>query len=226
MASIIQKIGYSSGAGSVSSASFTLASTPIVGNILIAAMSFYTGVDPVLTPSGWTLIQNNEDDTTAGVVCFSRVVQAGDGKTWTLTFLTGSDSVGAALYEISGQTSVGVINQKSNSHNSSSATSLATATVTPSVLNCLALAFESSDSGSGTASVGAGWTKDFDENPSFHAFHCASRNSLTSDTSTGINVTFSSLGNSVQVAIIILIAPFVVGKLYSYNQAVKRASTY
>src|SRR5947209_12374109 len=122
---VVLKSGDSSGAGSVSSASFTLTNTPVVGNILIAAMGFYTGVDPVLTPSGWTLILNNETDTTAGVVCFYRVVQAGDGKNWTLTFLTGTDSVGGALYEVSGQAASSIINQSATSHDSTTVTSLA-----------------------------------------------------------------------------------------------------
>lgn len=200
--------------------SFTLGSTPTVGNLLVVAVSFYTGVDPILAPAGWKIALFNEDDTTAGAVVFERRVATGDGTSWTLTVTTGADTLAGAMYEITGQASTQYIRQIVNSHDSTgTATTLDTNTLVPHALNCLALAFVSTDSGSGggadTATVGAGWTIDERPYPSVHPLWAAHRNTLTSDTSSQISATFSSLQASVSVAIILLIEPEV------YNNPIK-----
>lgn len=206
---VVQHTQYSSGSGTSRSATFTLATTPTVGNLLIAGVSFYTGVDPILTPTGWTLVDNNETDTTAGCVYFSRVVQAGDTTTFTLTNVTtGTDSMGGALYEITGQATTGTINAHVQAHNSTATTTAVTASATPTVVGTLAIAITSPDSGGTfTPTASSGWVVDEKAAPSFHSLVAAHRTALTSDTTTAITNTFSGLPSSVNVSTLLLIAP-------------------
>ncbi len=189
---------------------FTLGQAPVVGNKLFLIICFYTGDDPVVTPSGWTL-EHNYEPNSAGVTVFSRTVQSGDGTSWNLTVLSQADQNSGFLVEVSGQATISYINQLANSTSTSTPSSLATGNVTPSVLNCLAIAAWVNDGSGGTdsATVSSGWTKDQAAESSFQPAWLAHRNSLTSDTTTAINCTISSMngGGADASTVIFLVAP-------------------
>lgn len=210
MAVAIVRSASNSAAGS-RSISVSMGGTPTNGNLLVFALGYYTGVDPVSTPAGWTL-QGLNDPSFAGLAVFTKVAS---GESSTLTFtniLAGSDDLSAAIYEISGQAATGFVNQY-GATNSSSAGSITTASLTPSVASCLALAFASPDetaaAGAQAVTVSSGWTKDHAPWPDYHGLVAAHRNSLTSDTITPITNTFGAFSATTgpKVASALLIAP-------------------
>lgn len=193
------------------SITITLAGTPTNGNLLIFALAYYTGVDPVSTPSGWTMIHRN-DPNTAGLIVFRKVASS-ESATFTFTnILAGSDDLAGAIYEINGQHATTPIDQEGLSDNPNAGL-IATTSETPSVMSTLALAFASPDAadvaGAEAVTVTAGWTKDHAPWPDYHGLIAAHRNSLTSDTSTAISATFDDFSaiDGPKVANIILIAP-------------------
>lgn len=208
--SIVQSAANS--ASTTNDITITLGAAPTNGNLLVLFLGYYTGVDPVNTPSGWTLLHENAFGT-AGLLTLYRTATSGMSATFTFTnILTGDDDLAGVLYEISGQHATTPINQEGMSDNPN-AGSIATSTETPNVLSCLALAAASPDAaavaGSESVTVSSGWTKDHAPWPDYHGVVAAHRNSLTSDTTTGINVTFSNFSaiDGPKCANIILIAP-------------------
>lgn len=184
--------------------------SPTTGNLMPSGLGYFVaGAGPPITPSGWTVI-NNPENGDVGLVTYYRVVQGGDGTSW--PFATTGDDIGAAaMAELSGQAAVGFIDQQSTASNSG--TTHTTATVTPSVIGCQALAFMSPDAGTGVgggadgATVSAGWTIIQRPYPDYHPVYLAKRDALTTDTVTGISVTFSNIHNVDNTSSIILIAP-------------------
>ncbi len=187
--------------------------TPASGNLLILAISYYTGVDPISTPAGWTLISPLNDPSDAGLALFRKTAGGSEPSSYTFTnILAGADDIGGVIYEISGHNTTTPINQRVNT-NQASAGSITAGPATPNVSGCLALAFASPDAaaaaGAQAVTVSSGWTKDRAPWPDYHGLIAAHRNSLTSDTTTAINNTFGAFSatDGPKVADILLIAP-------------------
>lgn len=206
---IVQVAKYT-GTSAQTNMTFTLNQAPVVGNLLIFIALFYTGDDPVLTPSGWTLKQNYEPNQ-AGVAVFYRTVQSGDGTSWNLTPLSVADQNSGFMLEISGMDSTTPFNQLANSTATGTPTSLASGSVTPSVVSTLAISAFVNDGSSGTdtATFSAGWQKAGYANSTFQPAWLASKKILTLDTSTAVSNTISSMngGGANASSVIFLIAP-------------------
>ena len=115
MAAIVQSAASSYVNSGSASFTVTLSSSPTVGNTLLA---FYGGlpgtVNGASPPSGFSVIKNTTQANSVGinqlqVGIASRVVQSGDGTTYTFTGSGGSASygMGAVVYEISGANFIG-----------------------------------------------------------------------------------------------------------------------
>ena len=115
MAAIVQSAASSYVASNSASFTVTLGSSPTVGNTLLA---FYGGLPGTATgaspPSGFSVIKNTTQANTGGVNqvqvgVASRVVQSGDGTTYTFTGPGGASvyGIGAVVYEISGANFIG-----------------------------------------------------------------------------------------------------------------------
>jgi hypothetical protein len=80
----------------------TLASTPTAGNLLVAfvAISTFDTGNSITTPAGWTLADSVADTYFEMMYVFTRIVQPGDGKTWTFSQTVPGDWNSGALYEI------------------------------------------------------------------------------------------------------------------------------
>ncbi len=206
--SLVQSAQYA-GTAATTTMVFTLGSTPTVGNLLIFIAEWYDGDGPLVTPSGWTK-QHDYQPIGIGVAVFYRIVQSGDGTSWTLTYDTTADQNSGFMLEVSGQGST-PFNQIVDSYSSSTPTSLTSGSATPTVLNCLAIAaFVNNGSGStDTSTITSGWTKKQYANATYQPSWLFTRNALTSDTTTAINATISSMngGGTNAIGTTILIAP-------------------
>ena len=115
MAAIVQSAASSYVASNSASFTVTLSSSPTVGNTLLA---FYGGLPGTINgaspPSGFSVIKNTTQANSVGinqlqVGIASRVVQSGDGTTYTFTGSGGSSGygIGGVVYEISGANFIG-----------------------------------------------------------------------------------------------------------------------
>lgn len=211
---IVQSASYNDGSGSSTTPSITLASTPTVGNLLLWFGGFDFNKTYHGNPTGWNAVSGTNPHTSvrAAMSALSRVVQSGDGKTWSFQQINTADTETAILIEISGQATSGFINQ-SGYANSTTLTTNVSASVTPSVLNCLALAFITTDFGAaGTQATDAatftsGWSADQRPYSDFHSSWLIHKTALTSDTTTAITETASNLSSGNNTSLILLIAP-------------------
>jgi hypothetical protein len=206
--SIVQSDSSDAGGIPTDTVTVTMGSSPVVGNLLIAAVAYFVaGAGPPITPSGWTEEQR-EEPTDAGLVVYSRKVPTGLGTNQTFT-TTGADYIAAAVYEVSGQHPTAPFNQKATANNNAS--SHTTASATPNTIGCLGLVFlttdEAAGSGADTATVSAGWTINERPYPLFHALYGTTRDARTTDRTTAVNATFSSLHTGPNTSSTLLIAP-------------------
>lgn len=204
---IVQHAPYSSGAGTVSAASFTLSTTPVVGNVLIVVAGYTSAASPSI-PAGWTQIDIYQPGN-ASLSSMYRLVQPGDGTSWNLTLIGISDAIAAVMYELSGEVASGLlVNQHTLNNNSS--TSIATTAASPTRIGCLALAVMTSDNGSTAGADGttvtAGWTIDERPFPTFHGLWAASKNALLTDNAS-VTTTFSGMVTGPNAVTLLLIAP-------------------
>lgn len=209
---------------------FTLGTTPVVGNLLVLVIMYFTGDNPVITPSGWTL-QHQDEAGQCGITVFKRVVQAGDTTSWNVTVLTVADQNSGAMVEVSGQDTVAPFNQLLNHTNTVASTSNVSASVTPSVLSCLALSFTLTIGSMTAPAITAGWTA-FDQNiaSTFQPAVTSHKTALTADTTTAITNTVTGMSSAQNATTIMLMAPLAVTTLppgeRRYLQAVTRAGSY
>lgn len=203
------------GTANNTSATFTLASAPTVGNLLIFIATFGANDGPAVTPSGWT---SQAQYTTANtgynesVSVYSRIVQSGDGTSWTLAYDTVADNANAGfLLEVSGQASTGYFNKIATGGASGTPSPFTTASVTPTVTGCLAIAAfgNSGSGGTNTATFSSGWVQDQYANASYQPGWLSHRSALTTDTTTAITDSITSMngGGNNSASVIMLIAP-------------------
>lgn len=82
---------------------FTLGSAPVAGNLLVAFVSystFNTPTNSVATPAGWQLVERIADGYFEAMSTFTRIVQPGDGTTWTFNQVDDSDWSSGVMYEV------------------------------------------------------------------------------------------------------------------------------
>lgn len=186
---------------------FTLGASPTPGNILLAFTGYsqFGGARTVGSAAGtWTKVDDATKNNDSLAVWWHLVVN-GDGTTWSFPITGGSEGVGGVLYEISGSDTVSPINQHSIL-GFTSATPASTGIV-PSVLSCLALTGMTWDASTVCTGVSSGWTLDQSGSQAHHACGAASRNALTSDTSTSITDTMTLGGSTDGVIAAVLINP-------------------
>ena len=184
----------------------TLSDTPAPGNLLLAFCA-WNNTQTNTAPSGWTNIFSIHNSANDALGAWYRVVQSGDGASYTFT-LSGDYGSGE-LYEVTGASTTSPVNGYATATDSSSLTSRTTPSVVPNVLGCLPFAVEGSDgSADQLASVSSGWGPVISRLPTYHGSSSAYQCSLTTDTSTGITCTFTytaAAGNGVDATV--LIAP-------------------
>lgn len=177
----VQGVAYA-GTVAQTNMTFTLSTNPIVGNVLIVSVLYYTGDSPFLVPVGWVL-QRKDESGQVGIAIISRIVQTGDGTSWNLTVLSVADQNSGFMYEFSGCAGA-FINASGNFINTTSQTTNVGASVTPRVMNCLAISFGVTIGSTVTgASVSAGWNIDLSAASTFQPAIAIIRTSLTIDNS-------------------------------------------
>jgi hypothetical protein len=150
--------------------------------------------------------------TNDAIDVWTRFAPAGAGTSYTFGLSASDEFASGLMYAISGADLVNPINNSSASafSKSASTSSLATASVTPTVVGCLAISgFTQDSNGAGTTNSGAGWTEDKTAaSGSGRGGIIAHKDSLTSDTTTAISVTWTiSSGATEALSVILLIQP-------------------
>ncbi len=204
------------------SLSVTLDAPPTPGNLLVAFVSY--AASPVTDPSGTWLRQtadsgsNPETGSNANkLLLTTHVVQGGDGATWAWggTGLYGS----VELYEITGADPVDPVDQLGSRINNP-----ATVALTPTVIGTLPLAAFAQDDGAGSVTaVSGGWALDDVQAPAFVRIAGAHATSLTADTSTPIQPTFTTGAANSAVTMLVLIAPGTGGPTYDETPTIAEA---
>lgn len=202
---LVQSTKYT-GTAAQTNMTFTLGSPPTVGNLLVVGVMYYTGDNPFITPSGWTL-QNKTESGQCGIAVLYRVVQSGDSTSWNLTVLTVADQNSGVMFEVSGQASAGFFNQLANHTNTTSTTSNVSSSITPSVIGCLAVSLTMTIGSLSSPAITSGWTFAQTVSSTFQPALLATRTALTSDTTTAITNTVTGLSSAQNATTIFLIAP-------------------
>jgi hypothetical protein len=80
----------------------TLTSTPVAGNLLVAfvSASTFNAGNTVPVPAGWIQVDTVTDSFFELMYVFTRIVQAGDGKSWSFNQTIPGDWISGALYEV------------------------------------------------------------------------------------------------------------------------------
>lgn len=184
------------GGALVDSVTVTLDSTPTVGNLLWAYVCYLADVDYAsVPPAGWTTVL----DTRSGAIYlakYARIVQSGDGTGWTWNFTyqgnPNSQANQVTIHEFAGQHAT--LYHNGGSVNAfSSATSASGTGVTPSVLDCFplsAIATAGFETTAITGNTGTTFTKDVDQGAGGSDLGVAI-GTLTTDTTTAVNATWS-----------------------------------
>lgn len=205
--SIVQDTGQApANSGTVS---FTLGSTPAVGDVLVAFCSWNAFDRTISTPSGWALTETVINANSQAISTFWHVVQSGDGTSWSFTVNTagGNDYTSGVLYEVTGASTAAPVNVYAGATYGTATGTFATASVAPTVLGCLPLAGWTTDGGQTFSSVSSGWAEDLSEDTSYHTTFAAHQTANTTDTSTPVSCTLTITGTDVGASQILLIGP-------------------
>jgi hypothetical protein len=203
--SVVQHTG-SPEATSAASVAFTLGTTPVAGNILVAFCAYsYPQSCTITPPSGsWHQVDKVATDPD-GLAVYWYVVQSGDTSgPWTFG-LSPSATKSGEMYEVTGADTTTPVNQHLMAGVSSNPQ--ASPSRTPSILGCLALVCWAEDGGPTPSGVTSGWTLDETRNGGYHSSYSASKNVLTADTTTAVTCTITFGGNDSGWAETLLIAP-------------------
>lgn len=184
----------------------SLNSTPTVGNLLVAVLSYsqYATSRTVTPPAGFTQAftpvsgsANSSDTDSIGV--WFKTVEAGDGTSYVFTINGAStDANSGGMYEIANADNTSPINNYATDVTTLGAnfTTATTPSVVPSVIGCLPIAGITGDNRQTVyGSITSGWTTDIISEGTYHPSYAAHKNTLTTDTTTGINTTFTVSGS-------------------------------
>jgi hypothetical protein len=198
--------------GSRTTVPFVLDTAPAVGNILVAFVGCY-GARTVTKAAGtWASVDTQTSSVDEQTLWWHQVT-GGDGTSWTFTVSGGADYTSGVMYEVSGADLTTPVNAEDHTLLANTTNNTATtAAVTPSVLGCLALATWVMDTNTAVYSgVSGGWTEQFSGLSSgWRSILSASRDALTSDTTTAISTTWTITGGGAGnpgVTMILLVAP-------------------
>lgn len=195
--SVVQSTGIynSSGGGSIS-VSFNV--NPTTGNLLVAGSA---GID---TPAGWTILDSSSS-AYGTLQTLYHVVGSGEANSYTFT-----NTGGVGINEVTGQASSLFIDSHTIKNDMTGPGNV-TAVATPAVIGDLALSFFTPYIMEAPVTVSSGWTIAVSTplSVSFSGMVAASRNSLTSDTSTPISNTFTPVNPDAQqlTAAMVLVKP-------------------
>lgn len=194
---------------------FTLGEQPVSAppSILVASVAYNSfGTITLAAPAGWVRIDDAPDNVNAnhadGQATFYRVVQPGDGTSFTFTPST-STACSGVLYEIGGASTAAPVNQHQNVNVGPTSNPVA-GPATPSVPGCLALALFMFDGGHPVTGWSAGWSFDqaaYVPNSSNIVVHGLSRKELIASAGVPVSMTLNLSGNEVGFSELLLIAP-------------------
>lgn len=205
---VVQKAKYSSGSGYTTTIPLVLGSSPTAGNLMVAYVSYsqYSTTRTITPPSGWTLL-DTYTQTPESMNTYYRVVQPGDGTTYTFTISVGNDYGSGVIYEITNENNITPFNGHSAT-GSASSSSVSTATLTPSVSNTLALTGITTDnasvSGLAVTNLAPGFVLDESALPSYHATFASSFNVTTGVTPVVNTFTFNGGTNNSSQEILLI----------------------
>jgi hypothetical protein len=179
------------------SVTLTFGSTPTNGSYLLCGLTT-EGTGRTLTPpSGWTLLHESNNAAIKTHVYY-KLAGGSESTTYNWPISGAADYAACNGVELSGVDTATPIDV-SNTATPANSTDVAGPTLTPTVLSTQAVAFMSCVRNQ-APTVTAGWTVTNYGNP-WSGNSGATRNTLTSDTTTGISVTFSS-GSTISDVII------------------------
>jgi hypothetical protein len=207
--SVVQTTNYNSSSSISAVGTLTFGTAPTAGDLLIVGMSYAGAKHPTTAPTStsWTLLDENENGTSAWLTVYYHIVGAGEANSYTFN-TNGGDFLSMVGVDVTGQAASSFINQHAIATGSSAAQQ--TPTTTPSVIGTLPIAFIGYNDGSVDSATPvtskSGWTTDQNPQPQFHSMAGAHQNALTTDTTTGISNTFTWVGDS-NISETILIAP-------------------
>lgn len=180
----------------------TLGATPADGNLLVAFVSWRNGA-PTLPP-GWTRIldQISGGSGVDNMTACSRLVQPGDGTTYTWTFTHGSEISGAVIFEVTNQGGIAAFG------GAGSGTNVVTPSATAPFASCLPLLGATGDAGTNvTLSPSSNWTQNQFVAVANHPLGAFSRSSLA-NAGEVVNPTATIVGDGFySSAIVVLVAP-------------------
>ncbi|MBN2422332.1 DUF2341 domain-containing protein, partial [Candidatus Woesearchaeota archaeon] len=182
---------------------FTFGSQPSVGNLLVAFLGtsdYLEDREPSAPDGTWTQIEIQENGN-AELTVWWKIVQSGDGTSYTFTISGSAERGSGILYEIQDVDSADPIHKSDSAQGSTTTPSL-----TPDVLGTLALATLATDDTESVSSVSSGWTLDESVLPTYHGTYSASRDDPTNDTTTAISNTFTMGGtvNNPSTALVLI----------------------
>ena len=191
-------------AGNSGSTVLTLPKTPAPHNIMIAAIGWFTAAT-LTPPGGWTQIITHANGNQSLAVYY-RVVQSGDGSSYTWT--NSSDYASGVLAEITGQDPASPINGSAIA-NVTGTTAFATPSIVPGVNGCLPVASLTADDGTGFNAIYSAAPATFPLAMSGEIFHGSALNTgpLTTGTVSGVSATFTLGVSDSGVTSLVLIAP-------------------
>lgn len=188
---------------------FTLGGAPAAGNLLIAFCNFgLFGSARTISQASFTRYVPGCDATTNDAMdTWSRVVQGGDGTSWTFTISDASEFRSGEIYEVNGQDPLNPFNGATFVKSASS--SSLNPTRIPSVLNCLALSAVCQDNSGTPSQAISGWTTDQTAiSGSNRTGACAHRDAPTGDTTTAVGTTWTiGAGPTECLSLVLLVQP-------------------
>lgn len=207
--SIVQTATNAGSSTSGTTLTVTFSSSPIPGNLLFVCCG--SGGSALTAPSGWTTIDNTSDTSSVYSGTFYRIVQSGDGTSYTFTRSGSPNYQSIVAWELSGVSTSSPINGHSITTVAPSTTSFSTTAVTPTVTGCFAISAFAQDENAGyvaLTSVSSGWANTLNSAPreAYQNTLCASLTSLTT-TLAPISNTFTTASNTSGIISLVVFAP-------------------
>lgn len=128
-----QNSGRNDSTGSLTSQALTFFATPTVGNVMCATIAADKTASPITVPGGWAVIDSQLAGALGIVETYRRVVQAGDGKTYTWTF-TAAASFALNMYECTGADTTTPVDVHGKATNATGITQVSVTTTQPNEL--------------------------------------------------------------------------------------------
>jgi len=202
----VQSASYNSGSSISATGTVVMPFQPLIGDLLVAELSYAGAQHPSAAPTGWTQLDDLENGTSAWLTTWYHVVGGFEANSYTFN-AAGADFLSIIVTEFSNQSGT-PINQHGIATGSSSPQ--ATPSETPSVIGTLPLTFIAFNDGTADSSTpvtsSAGWVTIQNPQPLYHSSAAAYQSSVTTDTSTAITNSFTWVADT-NISSTILVAP-------------------